>query len=73
MIVFIWTGVAFMVAFLFLLMVALEKLWERTEAYYQEHCGKPQEQVHCILERTEAYYQAHYGTPQEQVQYTIWH
>ena len=56
-IVFIWAGVAFMVAFLFLLMVALEKLWERTEAYYQAHYGKPQEQVYCILERTEAFYQ----------------
>jgi hypothetical protein len=38
-------GVAFMVAFLFLFMVALERLWERTETYYHNHFGKHQDQV----------------------------
>ena len=40
-------GVAFMVAFLFLFMVALEKLWERMENFYQSHFSKRSEQV-CI-------------------------
>jgi hypothetical protein len=38
-------GVAFMVAFLFLLMVAVERVWEKMETYYQDHFGIRQEQV----------------------------
>jgi len=34
-----------MVAFLFLFMVALEKMWERMENYYHAHFSKRPEQV----------------------------
>jgi len=34
-------GVAFMVAFLFLVMIGLEKLWDKMEASYQTMMGKP--------------------------------
>jgi len=34
-------GVAFMVAFLFMVMIGLEKLWDKMEASYQTMMGKP--------------------------------
>jgi len=34
-------GVAFMVAFLFMVMIGIEKLWEKLEESYQSMRGKP--------------------------------
>ena len=37
-------GVAFMVGFLFMLMVGVEILWEKAQEKYQEVTGKPQQE-----------------------------